>query len=105
MSVKDGGLPPDSVVQTVDPVSYTHLKILSFTFYDGPRHFMTNKPINTPEDLKGMRIRTIGQEVCTETIQAMGIDTQFQIVTYDNRKQYPLFTAPLPDKFMRNTTG
>lgn len=40
--------------------------------YDGPRHFMTNKPINTPDDLKGMRIRTIGQEVCTETIQAMG---------------------------------
>ena len=33
---------------------------------------MTNKPINTPDDLKGLRIRTIGQEVCTETIAAMG---------------------------------
>ena len=33
---------------------------------------MTNKPINTPADLGGQRIRTIGQEVCTETIQAMG---------------------------------
>lgn len=48
------------------------IKILSFTFYDGPRQFMTNKEIKTPDDLKGVRIRTIGQEVCTETIQAMG---------------------------------
>lgn len=48
------------------------IKVLSFTFYDGPREFMTNKPINTPEDLKGLRIRTIGQEVCTESIAAMG---------------------------------
>lgn len=56
-----------------DTLSKDHgIKILSFTFYDGPRQFMTNKPINTPDDLKGLRIRTIGQEVCTETIQAMG---------------------------------
>ena len=56
-----------------DTLSKDHgIKILSFTFYDGPRHFMTNKPINTPADLAGQRIRTIGQEVCTETIQAMG---------------------------------
>lgn len=48
------------------------IKILSFTFYDGPRHFMTNKAVNTPEDLKGLRIRTIGQEVCTESLTAMG---------------------------------
>jgi len=56
-----------------DTLSKDHgIKVLSFTFYDGPRHFMTNKAINTPADLNGMRIRTIGQEVCTETIQAMG---------------------------------
>ena len=56
-----------------DTLSKDHgIKILSFTFYDGPRHFMTNKPINTPADLAGQRIRTIGQEVCTETIQALG---------------------------------
>lgn len=56
-----------------DTLSKDHgVKILSFTFYDGPRQFMTNKEIKTPEDLKGERIRTIGQEVCTETIQAMG---------------------------------
>ncbi|NBH71791.1 C4-dicarboxylate ABC transporter substrate-binding protein [Clostridiaceae bacterium] len=56
-----------------DTLSKDHgIKILSFAFYDGPRQFMTNKPIQSPEDLKGLRIRTIGQEVCTETIQAMG---------------------------------
>ena len=56
-----------------DTLSNDHgIRILSFTFYDGPREFMTNKPINTPDDLKGLRIRTIGQEVCTETISAMG---------------------------------
>ncbi len=48
------------------------VKVLSFTFYDGPRHFMTNKEIHAPEDLKGQRIRTIGQEVCTESLSAMG---------------------------------
>lgn len=63
----------DTFKEWTDTLSNDHgIKILSFTFYDGPRHFMTNKPINTPEDLKSLRIRTIGQEVCTETIQAMG---------------------------------
>lgn len=56
-----------------DTLSKDHgVKILSFKFYDGPRQFMTNKEVKTPEDLNGMRIRTIGQEVCTETVQAMG---------------------------------
>ena len=48
------------------------IRVLAFNFYDGPRHFMTNKPINTPADLKGQRIRTIGSEVCVESIAAMG---------------------------------
>ena len=48
------------------------IKVLSFTFYDGPRHFMTNKEINSPDDLKGLRIRTIGQDVCTKAMSYMG---------------------------------
>lgn len=48
------------------------IKVLAFNFYDGPRHFMTNKEINSPEDLKGLRIRTIGADVTTESIEAMG---------------------------------
>ena len=48
------------------------IRVLSFNFYDGPRHFMTNVPINKPEDLKGLRLRTIGSAVCTESLAAMG---------------------------------
>ena len=48
------------------------IKVLAFNFYDGPRHFLTNKEVKSPKDLKGLRIRTIGSPVCTESIAAMG---------------------------------
>lgn len=48
------------------------IHVISFNFYDGARHFMTNKEIKEPSDLKGLRIRTIGAPVCIETISAMG---------------------------------
>lgn len=48
------------------------IRVLAFDFYDGPRHFMTNKEVYTPDDLKGLRVRTIGAEVCTETMEALG---------------------------------
>ncbi len=47
-------------------------RVLSFNWYQGARHFLTNKPIRTPEDLKGLRIRTPGATVWQETIRAMG---------------------------------
>lgn len=48
------------------------IRVLAFNFYDGPRHFMTNNEIKTPADLKKQRIRTIGSEVCIESLNAMG---------------------------------
>lgn len=48
------------------------IRVLAFDFYDGPRHFMTNIPINTPDDLKGQAIRTIGSPVTLESLSAMG---------------------------------
>ncbi|MDT4762215.1 C4-dicarboxylate TRAP transporter substrate-binding protein [Sphaerochaeta sp. PS] len=48
------------------------IRVLAFDFYDGPRHFLTNKPINSPADLKGLTIRTIGAPVCIASIGAMG---------------------------------
>ncbi|MDK2880126.1 MAG: TRAP-type transport system periplasmic protein [Thermoanaerobacteraceae bacterium] len=47
-------------------------KVLSFNWYQGDRHFFTNKPIKTPSDLKGLRIRTPGSPVWQKSIAAMG---------------------------------
>lgn len=48
------------------------IRVLSFNFYDGPRHFMTNNEVKKPADLANQRIRTIGSEVCIETLNALG---------------------------------
>ena len=37
-------------------------------------HLLTNKPINGPEDLAGVRMRTPGAPVWTGTIRAMGAE-------------------------------
>jgi len=48
------------------------LQVLSFNWWQGERHLLTNKPINSPEDLAGVRMRTPGAPVWIETIGAMG---------------------------------
>jgi TRAP-type C4-dicarboxylate transport system substrate-binding protein len=48
------------------------IRVLSFNWYDGGRHFLTNKPIKTPEDLKGVRIRTPGAPVWSKSVAALG---------------------------------
>ncbi|MDR2390390.1 MAG: C4-dicarboxylate TRAP transporter substrate-binding protein [Planctomycetota bacterium] len=48
------------------------IRILSFNWYDGPRHFLTHAPIKTPADLKGQRIRTPGAPAWAESISALG---------------------------------
>ncbi|KKM12122.1 C4-dicarboxylate ABC transporter [Clostridiales bacterium PH28_bin88] len=48
------------------------IKILSFTWVQGLRHMVTNKPIRTPEDLKGLRIRTPGAPIWQESIRSLG---------------------------------
>lgn len=50
----------------------TGLTLLSFNWYQGARHMLTKKPISTPADLKGVRIRTIGEPLWIKTIGAMG---------------------------------
>jgi tripartite ATP-independent transporter DctP family solute receptor len=50
----------------------TGLTILSFNWYQGARNLLTNKPVSGPEDLKGVRVRTIGQPLWIKTIGAMG---------------------------------
>ncbi len=48
------------------------VRVLSFNWYDGPRHFLTNEPIEAPEDLNGLRIRTAGAPVWQESVKALG---------------------------------
>ncbi|MCL2018878.1 MAG: C4-dicarboxylate TRAP transporter substrate-binding protein [Oscillospiraceae bacterium] len=48
------------------------LRILSFSWYGGERHFLTNKPVKTPADLKGLRIRTPGSPVWAYSVDALG---------------------------------
>jgi tripartite ATP-independent transporter DctP family solute receptor len=48
------------------------LKVLSFNWVQGYRHFFTNKPIKSPEDLKGLRIRTPPAPIWQESVRALG---------------------------------
>ncbi len=48
------------------------LQILSFNWWQGERHLLTNKPVTAPADLEGVRMRTPGAPVWMETIRAMG---------------------------------
>ncbi|WP_440906591.1 C4-dicarboxylate TRAP transporter substrate-binding protein (plasmid) [Catenovulum sp. SX2] len=48
------------------------LKILAFNWWQGSRHLLTQEPINTPSDLTGIRMRTVGAPIWIESIKAMG---------------------------------
>ena len=48
--------------------------MLASNWYQGARHALTQMPIETPADLSGVRMRTIGAPVWIETIRAMGAE-------------------------------
>ncbi|HYH01656.1 MAG TPA: C4-dicarboxylate TRAP transporter substrate-binding protein [Bacillota bacterium] len=48
------------------------IKILSFNWIQGLRHIVSNKPVRSPKDLKGQRIRTPGVPIWQESIRAIG---------------------------------
>lgn len=48
------------------------VKVLSLDWVFGFRSMMTNKPINTPEDMDGLNIRVPTSQLYTYTIEAMG---------------------------------
>jgi TRAP-type C4-dicarboxylate transport system substrate-binding protein len=55
-----------------DQLANEGIRVLSFNWYDGPRHFLTHEPINVPADLNGQRIRTPGAPAWAESIKALG---------------------------------
>jgi TRAP-type C4-dicarboxylate transport system substrate-binding protein len=62
-----------TVMKWQDELASKHgLKVLSFNWVQGYRHFFTNKPIRTPDDLKGLRIRTPPAPIWQESIRALG---------------------------------
>jgi tripartite ATP-independent transporter DctP family solute receptor len=48
------------------------LKVVSFNWVQGYRHFFTNKAIRKPADLQGLRIRTPPAPIWQESIRALG---------------------------------
>ena len=57
----------------LDELANKHgLKVLSFSWVQGYRHFFTNKPIRNPGDLKGLRIRTPPAPIWQESVRALG---------------------------------
>lgn len=50
------------------------LVMLASNWYQGARHALTQMPISSPADLKGVKMRTIGAPVWIETIRAMGAE-------------------------------
>ncbi|MCT7374181.1 C4-dicarboxylate TRAP transporter substrate-binding protein [Chelativorans salis] len=50
------------------------LKVVCFDWVQGFRNFFTNKPIRTPEDLAGQRIRTPPAPIWQESIRALGAE-------------------------------
>ncbi len=48
------------------------VKVLTSNWYGGTRHFVCNKEVNVPADLKGVKIRTMGSDLCIESVNAMG---------------------------------
>lgn len=50
----------------------TGLNVVSFNWYQGARQMVTKKQVRTPADLKGLRIRTIGEPLWVKTVTLMG---------------------------------
>ncbi len=46
--------------------------LVTSNWFSGTRNFCLNKEVNVPADLAGQRIRTIGNDLCTSSINAMG---------------------------------
>ena len=62
-----------SVQQWMDELAQKHgLRVVSFNWVQGSRHFYTNKAIRQPDDLKGLRIRTPPAPIWQESIRSLG---------------------------------
>lgn len=57
----------------MDELANDHgIQVVCFDWVQGFRHFFTNEPVRTPEDLDGLRIRTPPAPIWQESIRALG---------------------------------
>ena len=62
-----------TIMQWQDELATKHgLKVVCFNWVQGYRHFFTNKPVKTPADLGGQRIRTPPAPIWQELVRALG---------------------------------
>ena len=65
-------LESDEVKEMFQAAEEKGIKILSLDYIFGFRSMMTNKVITTPEDMKGLKIRTPGSQLYVDTLNHMG---------------------------------
>lgn len=56
----------------VDALRQKGLVLLTNNCITGFRNYVTNREINTPADLKGLKIRTMGSTIAVDSVNAMG---------------------------------
>lgn len=66
----------DLVKDMIAKVEEKGIKVLALDFMGGFRNLNTNKVIEKPEDLKGMKIRVPGSQLFIDTMNAMGANAQ-----------------------------
>src|SRR5699024_586555 len=72
----DKVMAPDSAVMSVlndKLVEESGVRML-YSFYFGTRHLTANQAVHTPDDLKGVKIRSIPYDIYTATVEGMGAD-------------------------------
>ena len=58
--------------QQVAELEKKGVKILATNWMDGARYLMSTKPVRTPEDLKGLKVRVPNNKVAIDIMNAMG---------------------------------
>lgn len=58
--------------QQIAEIEKKGVKILAANWMDGSRYLMSTKPVRTPEDLKGLKVRVPNNKVAVDIMNAMG---------------------------------
>ncbi len=58
--------------EVTDSCSAQGIKVLAMNWYFGERHIISKKPINSPDDMKGLKIRVPSNTMWTATMESLG---------------------------------